>query len=451
MKDCYLKYAVKVGQGSGCLFQTKNSEEELYTYVLTAGHNIADIETGKEYDDIGIFYEEINPKRLEILEKKLHPKFPEIDAAIIRVDLHDDLDLNIGISEPKLNQELIIYGFPDYREGSSRRKKYACAQAAFGKSFHFEISPTADDNDIVNGVNAKNTITGFSGCGVFVEEGECPTQLVGIEIEMAERNNVSNRLHCIEIAVYNEIISACKGWPELVPYHITCFDSPEKIFNQDQFSYPQELIKLLVAVSEKLINDTEMTPFMFINDESLGAFVISVKNEWKHEKSLWDGVLEALTYRCLAFGGSIEKMSASQSIIKLLKNKKIVFTRHEKWISQIKHVLISKEVEGLKKGAYLIFNSIDNKGADHCLGQKILKYIDRGDIVNLSLKRKEINIGNALNYTKDINLIHMDFIRRQLPNYEDSGKAALENADEELDILDDIANAINKYFEYEKA
>lgn len=108
------EFTVKIGTGSGCLFQPKSSD---YAYILTAKHVL---ENGKS-----LFIErhllnskqEIEVQNLEIIGNPYQHNDPNKDAVIIKVESVNGLGDLIGIKDPfQLFSECYLVGYPNSRD-----------------------------------------------------------------------------------------------------------------------------------------------------------------------------------------------------------------------------------------------------------------------------------------------------------------------------------------------
>ncbi|WP_299432136.1 hypothetical protein [uncultured Aquimarina sp.] len=183
--DLYLKYSVRVNNGSGCLL---NPISEEYSYVLTAKHNLENPDAKK------VNVAKPNGEKLEVLDAFSHEK---LDFTIILVKRIEDIELSV-FDEVEFEDEVVIYGFPESKKGDDfPAMKINCVVKEKPPTEHFYVIEPHRHVE-------HDQIVGFSGCGVFLEKNE-RLYLLGTLYRMDSYHN-QGRLNFLPISIADDLI-----------------------------------------------------------------------------------------------------------------------------------------------------------------------------------------------------------------------------------------------------
>jgi WD40 repeat protein/energy-coupling factor transporter ATP-binding protein EcfA2 len=184
-------YAVKVNNGSGCIFQPQSEE---YTYVLTAAHNIqGDTATIQRFD--------LSQPSLVVLDIIKHPVF---DLALIVIEKLDMQGHSCYCATPSRGEELTIFGYPQRLAASKEKRDELVCLCGFvnDNKDGFELQTKNAQFTFNNDTQAN--IIGFSGSGIFAVQ-ENFLVLQGIFYELKDYAGTNNKLHGLFLSAFNEL------------------------------------------------------------------------------------------------------------------------------------------------------------------------------------------------------------------------------------------------------
>lgn len=159
-------FAVKVNDGSGCIFQPDTKD---YTYVLTVKHNLeikneADEKILMPKESIRIYRENVESDALAIVDYQVHGN---LDLALIVIPFIGASEMTLSYSNPVKDDSLILYGYPNrLKELAEKRDDVRCIcnlrrADGYGSELRTEQGQHTWD------INTQNSMLGFSGCGIF--------------------------------------------------------------------------------------------------------------------------------------------------------------------------------------------------------------------------------------------------------------------------------------------
>jgi hypothetical protein len=231
-------YTVKVGQGSGVLFQPMNKRD--YTYILTAKHNLyiekpneRGVDEKQLLNDVVIYIQEQDvPIKLELKENDTYFPHKDADIAILKINFiegYEKIYINSSFTE-LTNTDL--YGYPDYlKDKETLEEKYNSTRVDFFKSENKALC-RAQLTDIVA---EQKDITGYSGGGIMKIEND-NISLFGIQSEVTT-HVPKGEIEFVPIKHFDDIIN----YPEnkdklgllLPPYMGSFMYLKDKAFNID--------------------------------------------------------------------------------------------------------------------------------------------------------------------------------------------------------------------------
>lgn len=434
LSETYHQVAVKVNDGSGCLFQPVSSE---YTYVLTAKHCIVpekincnrakciidDCEINECKDKITkpiviSVWNNIMDKnelkeiaRVSIGECFFFPQDNIIsDVAVIlinRIDKVPKITIYDGISR---NENVTICGFPLVaKERPEPVIKDFIVTQTMGKS-NFIInynSATFSFNK-----SSYNNMSGFSGSGTFIESND-KLFLTGIYTELNDPQGVHG-YRCFHVDKLNKILE-WHNLPKLIPQSLTSFE----FYITDALEKNRsEVRELLYSFSSNIISN--FTPLEIISKYAKHLF-LPFDDCFENNSmngTLWKNWLIYLTFLHIAFNrvpdyGDIE-----------LGRARLFHTELE-YIEDIIRKLYDKDViDYLERKNYTILISNDKEPYDNFATYKDVKKIlkdtfyvplsSSGDNDDIQQQGKSFDIASVRG--KRLRIYHVNYILRELNN-----------------------------------
>jgi hypothetical protein len=351
-------YTVKVGHGSGVLFQPMNKRD--YTYILTAKHNLLGQkdERGQEkkylLEEIDIFillhYEEESTKIKLVINESYFPH-NDADIAILKINFiegYEKIYINSSFTE-LTNTDLC--GYPGYlKDKETLEEKYNSTRIDFLKSENKTLC-RAQLTDIVA---EQKDITGYSGGGIMKIEND-NISLFGIQSEVTSHFS-KGEIEFVPIKHFVDIIN----YPEnkdrlshLLPPYMGAFEYlKNEILKLEGASEPSMIGKLKSAFGEQL-KLIELNPYEIYNS-SLGAKLLADKTSNPFSKELWISWLEYLTILCIIEGKNI----TIDNLEALFNNKRLIHSDTDSnWIEIIGD-LLKNNLQNLDDNGTLIVSTL---------------------------------------------------------------------------------------------
>ena len=280
-------FAVKVNNGSGCIFQPDTTE---YTYVLTVKHNL--VKEGKSIcvpDEIIIKRFNLDGDKIKIRDVYIHAN---IDIALLVVEYLGNENYTLSYTNPKRYEKVRVFGYPEYLKTQPiHTTSIICSSdLEHDPSVSFEI--ITDDTMHTFNRGAQQNIVGFSGSGIFFENGE---QLIlkGIFPRLIDPEGAHNKVNGIYISCFDEIIKN-NNLLELIPSCLTSFE-----FHRDKaFDTINPAIMNCVSDHIKNILDSGITP-KSVSGEFKGELCMPYDMNYQNKitnPKLWKSWLELLVY-----------------------------------------------------------------------------------------------------------------------------------------------------------
>lgn len=303
------KHTVKVGSGSGCVFQPMDDKS---TYILTAKHlfqNKND-ETGEpefivDGSEIPITFLEFDGNSWNNSVDTFTMEFQEnffphqdADAAILKIPFRQGYD-NIHVRKERLANEYYLCGFPNRlrNQDTVGNKVATFFVARFKQSGDF-----FDVAELGNGITTMDEIEGCSGGGIIAFDDKSSIYVTGIQSRMATNANISlGEIGIIPIRYFEEIIETFKPegkLEELLPVFLKSFVS--LIGDTFQFasagiSREEAALSDLLIAKAQFIQQSDLTPLELRS--FLGEQRLLIKDQDSVElkrKKVWTFWLELL-------------------------------------------------------------------------------------------------------------------------------------------------------------
>lgn len=305
------KHTVKVGSGSGCVFQPMDDKS---TYILTAKHLFQNKnqDTGK-YEEfladgrtVPIIFLEFDGSSWDSSEDTFTMEFeenffphPVADVVILKIPHREGYD-NIHVRKTKIQSDFHLCGFPENLSNQSTVSSQYDSEKI--KTFlqtdnHFVIAQL--DNPILN----FSEIGGYSGGGIMTFDESNNAFVTGIQSRMAKEKLYLDfgKIGFVPIKYFEEIIDTYKAdgkLEELLPVFLKSFVS----LIGDTFqlasagiSKEEAALSELLTAKAQFIQHSDLTPLEFRS--FLGEQRLLIKDQDNVElkrKKVWTFWLELL-------------------------------------------------------------------------------------------------------------------------------------------------------------
>lgn len=304
------KYTVKVGAGSGCIFQPMDDEN---TYILTAKHlfqttdedtqEVNYFEDGKEMPITFFYYDgnrwDCDVKTFTIeLNNNFFPHINNnVDAVILKLPFIEGF-ADIHIRPKRLSNDYYLCGFPGrYRNEDGTGDDYDSFRVReFKQSGNF-FDVAVLNNDIITAEEVIGTsgggILGYRGANIFV---------TGIQSRMAANVDLNlGRVGFVPIRYFEEIVEEHKAngkLEQLLPAFLKSFVS--LIGNTFQLASAginkqEAVLSELLTAKAQFIQQSDLTPLefkSFMGDQRL--LIKDQDNIELRRKKVWTFWLELL-------------------------------------------------------------------------------------------------------------------------------------------------------------
>lgn len=303
------KYTVKVGCGSGCVFQPMDDE---YTYILTAKHlfqnkneETDELEYLNDGVEIPLTFLDFDGNKWNVHSEIFTICFEEnffphqnADAAILKIIHRAGFD-NIHIRKKRLENEYYLNGFPGRlgHQDTVGNSVATFAVARFKQSGDF-----FDVAELSNHNLTRDEIQGCSGGGIMAVDAKSNVFITGIQSRMATNVDLSlGEIGFVPSRYYEDIVeiyNASGKLVELLPVFLRSFVS--LIGDTFQFASAElieeeaKLSKLLVAKAQ-FIQQSDLTPLAFrsfLGEKRL--LILDQDNVALKRKKVWTFWLELL-------------------------------------------------------------------------------------------------------------------------------------------------------------
>ncbi|MDM1038373.1 ABC-three component system protein [Myroides odoratimimus] len=390
-------FAVKVNNGSGCIFQPDSKE---YTYILTVKHNL-EITNGNEekvlmpIQDIKIYRDNADGDPISgIVNYEVHDT---LDLALIVIPYIGDSKMVLVHSNPIKNESIVLYGYPSrLSKNQEKRENVRCfcdmqSEDKLGTEIRTEQGQNTWD------INTQKAMIGLSGCGVFAEVNGALV-LKGIFPKLKDPSGANNKLITIYISNFNSIVDKL-GLKHLIPSDLLSFNSyVEKAFMRID---PQ--LHAFFRSKIKNIHDKGITPITIAerNKEKLTIPVSKNYSDSLSQSKLWEAWLELLTFLNIA-------IPELQDLESCYNKVPLYFSANEHHIKSLLRLFLSQHdlQAEIKKNSLIVFSSIERSGGNDFLPKEKVKNIvanvDRSNFFSSGMM-----IDNALQIP-EFSCIHVD-------------------------------------------
>lgn len=407
MKNEIVRFAVKVNNGSGCLFQPMTDE---YSYVLTAKHIV------QNQQSISVVHQYLGEKgevvsdTLEVIGAPFLHLDGGKDAAILKVKTNKILPNLLRASNIfEKGGEYYLVGHPETR----------IANEFSVRKDHLIVENRVQHNYVEAKLNQPVTykeIVGQSGGGIIGVDGGIAL-LAGIQKQMAvlDDNEQLSRINFMPIDFFDEIVEANQD--ELKPLYPPYIGSMNvlltEIYPLNNLPNSEQRVQIMLRKMAAPLCDS----FVPLNLLSVGDEMIidGQSRDLSLNKVLWISFLEFLVLNQLVWNTEL----APKDIPEIYKTRKLFFGISKHWTDLTESILKSDLSQIEKGGKIIVSCEGDNAPA--------LTEIDLKDMVgNIGqVSSEEMSIHNTVqNYLEDLEVVHIfKFQNHILQNYKQfSGK-----------------------------
>jgi len=402
--DNIREYVVIVNNGSGCIVQP---EDDAYSYVLTAKHNLEDSKTKVfALDRLYRFVLENGNWRKIAVEKFSNNKttyyFPhpdeDKDTAIIKIKKVSGLDKIIRLDD--LEEERTGYslcGYPDIRKTDSSTYRIDMNVTIFGTSEH-----EYREGHIPNALYKE--LVGQSG-GPILKIKDNYLLLAGIQNKMISEEEEMGRVAFSTLASFDEIIAA---YPKRLsalhpPYYQSFTFLKEQIMELDGSLDNIEYTQCFLRNITNTIAENPLTPKIIRNHFKERLLVKGEDNSSFYQQGMWAAWLEFLIVMKII--GQDPK--TEEDLDELFNRYRVIYSSSKEDWSKIMMDIVCSDFVGLKENACLIV-AHEKKPA-----KTIIK---KGTIIpNLarSVQRSQMNIDEGISHPfKEFTFIHIHAFQR---------------------------------------
>lgn len=214
-------FAVRVNNGSGCLFQPDTNE---YTYVLTVKHNL-EIENGDgkkvlmPLDDIQIYRNNVAGAPIsDIIACEPHET---LDLALIIIPYIGDTEMALTHSFPVKEEPIFLYGYPKRLSALAEKREDVSCFCSMQREDKFGTEIRTEQGQHTWDINTQTAMVGFSGCGVFANINGILV-LKGIFPELKDPTGANNKLTIFYASNFDSIADKL-GYKRLLPTNLLSF------------------------------------------------------------------------------------------------------------------------------------------------------------------------------------------------------------------------------------
>lgn len=390
-------FAVKVNNGSGCIFQPDSKE---YTYILTVKHNLEITNANEKkvlmpLQDIKIYRSNADGDPISsIVSYEVHDT---LDLALIVIPYIGDSEMVLVHSNPIKDESIILYGYPSrLSQKEEKRENVRCfcdmqSEDKLGTEIRTEQGQHTWD------INTQKAMIGFSGCGVFAEINGTLV-LKGIFPELKDPSGANNKLISIYISNFNSIADKL-GRKHLIPSDLLSFNS----YSSKAFKRVNPGLKGVFSPHVEQILNRGISPIAIAerNKEKLTLPLSKNYSDSLSQSKLWEAWLELLTFLNIA-------IPELQDLESCCNKVPLYFSANENHIKRLLRLFLSDNDlrSEIKRDSLIAFSSVETSGGKEFLGKeevkKIVASLDRPDFFN-----DRMMIGNATQ-VPTFSCIHVD-------------------------------------------
>lgn len=406
--EFYDKVVVKIKykgiNGSGVLISDVDGNN---SYLISAWHCF-EKQHNIIYEAIEIFRQEANVLMKLALNFKDKIIIEQHDIIIFEIDYLDDIP-QYQIIHPKVKEAVVFVGFPNGLSGEE------CMTARYINRGEINELPSdsiiqvnSDRNFETYNEDAKTNMSGYSGCGIFIENEE-NSYLCGIITDLGSKEGLFSLMNGISISVIDNILYQKKDI-HLPNYKWCSFEKFVKA-TLEIFEYP--LANICSAQIPEIIK--KVTPNSIL--QHCGNKIVwpySDKSILKQE--VWEEWLLYLIIRCIENHDNVEN-EGFYVIKNKEKNRKVKVlyaTNHTKLPDFLKDYL-ENAYPDINPGQVMIIKTNTTPASKRLSSKKIEKIVS--DISSAISIEKHIYIDSVQSNIGQISIIHISALVDEMINF----------------------------------
>lgn len=390
-------FAVKVNNGSGCLFQPDSKE---YTYVLTVKHNL-EIKSGNEekvlmpLKEIKIFRGNIEGEPIpNVITYETHDI---LDLALIVIPYIGESEMILTHSNSVSDEKLILFGYPKRLSTHEEKRENVRCFCDLKREDEFGTEIRTEQGQHTWDINTQNSMIGFSGCGVFADINGTLV-LKGIFPELKDSTGANNKLVSFYISNFNSIADKLR-LKHLLPSNLLSFQS----YAKKAFKRVNPGLKGIIYNNIEKVTNCGISPIA-IAERNKDTLTLPISKNYLDNLSqskLWEAWLELLTVLNIA-------ISENQDLECCCSKVPLYFSANENHIQRLIRLFLSDSTlrSQIKKDSLIAFSSSESSGGKEFLNKeevkKIVADLNRPDFFN-----DKMMIGNATQ-VPGFSCIHID-------------------------------------------
>ncbi len=390
-------FAVKVNNGSGCLFQPDSKE---YTYVLTVKHNLEIKNENQEnvlmpLEEIKIFRGNVDEKPISgLITYETHDI---LDLALIVIPYIGDSEMILTHSTSVTEDKLILYGYPQRLSDLEEKRENVRCICDMQREDELGTEIRTEQGQHTWDINTQKSMLGFSGCGVFADINGTIV-LKGIFPEIKDPSGANNKLVSFYISNFNSIADKLTR-KQLLPSNLLSFQS----YASKAFKRVNPGLKGIFYSNIEQVVNGGISPIA-IAERNKDTLTIPISKNYLDDLSqskLWEAWLELLTVLNIA-------IPEKQDLECCCSKVPLYFSANENHIKRLIKLLLSDSTlrSQIKKDSLIAFSSDETSGGKEYLSKEEVKRIvpdlNRPDFYN-----DKMMIGNATQ-VPGFSCIHMD-------------------------------------------
>jgi hypothetical protein len=385
-------YIVIVNGGSGCIFQPENNA---YSYVLTAKHNITN--NNNQFASLTRFifkdgrFNEITIPIHGLVENENYFPHPNKDIAIIKIDKIPNLENIIRFDDVENERAgYILVGYPETRRNANLNIKE--------NWYRYDENVTILNlkaNQLREGQVSNNAgyeeIVGHSGGGILKISGNY-ILLAGIQNKMVDAENEQlGRIEFSPVSLFDEIINAH-------PQHLSALHPPyykSFVFLKEQIMkldgcFQRENIEYTRLYLQNIVDEiieNPLTPNVIKSKLNKRMLLHNEEENSFFRKGLWTAWLEFL----IVLKVIEENPQTEQELEDVFNKYRLIYSSStDDWANLFKDKIAYSDYRGLKENACIIF-------ANENFPQKTK--VRKGMLTNIAryIPRKQMKIDESVN------------------------------------------------------
>lgn len=389
-------FAVKVNNGSGCIFQPDSKE---YTYVLTVKHNLEVTSDGEKVliptHDIKIYRGNADGEPIpNIVGYEVHDT---LDLALIVIPYVGETEIFLTHSIPAKDEHLVIYGYPSRLNANAEKRENVRCICDMQREDLLSTEIRTEAGQHTWDINTQRAMVGFSGCGVFADVNGILV-LKGIFPELKDPTGANNKLVSFYISNFNSIADKL-GRKHLLPSTLLSFQP----YTNKAFRRVNPGLKEVFNINIERVSTGGISPIAIAerNKDKLTLPVSKNYSDNLSQSKLWEAWLELLTVLNIV-------TPENQDLESCCSKLPLYFSANENHIYRLIRLFLSDSNlrNQIKKDSLIAFSSIETSGGKEFLSKDEVKKIV-ADLNRPNFFNDKMMIGDATQ-VPGFSCIHID-------------------------------------------